>query len=557
MHWHLLVLLGTLLSTAVQAHQVIYQVVANPPPNASVGVAIGEYVYGLKADSDIPMLYHGPGPNNEPYRYVVYDGTNQLLDFESFERPAIQHAERTFNEVYNRPWNKLKLTELPQLYNFSSYSKNADPGASKLFDEGTIATLHFQAPNDELHNMHTNKIQKIKVTGTLTYINYDNIQQIEDVEIKIGGHSSRGWAKVPYKIKIPSTAEDGLHRRWELKLRSEATDPTMMREKIYSDLLKSTGVLAARGAYVRVYMNDTPIGLYLLMDDAGSESYIRETIHDGDPSVTLGAMIQGDAGKGEYSASFEFEGFDESLYDERVYDVKTEGPEGEGTAMKFLLQFMDFINQYEPSEQPNDVQALNVWQPKIDMVRYVRQMALEWIGGSWDAVIYSGNNFMLYRHPQTKQFIMVPMDFDYTFGNGLEADQRYIMTGTWQEFTSNRKPHSYLWEKVKATAFLEALYEQTLKEINDQLTNPDVLLKRIDSMVYFLQHDVAWDRSLDKMTAGLVKPWTTDDFVKSLNQGLGETDNLVGLEEWIKLKYNSTNTYFAAKTDEAQGQVAQ
>lgn len=66
----------------------------------------------------------------------------------------------------------------------------------------------------------------------------------------MGGHSSKKWAKVPYKLKIPLDT-DGLYNRWELKLRSEPTDPTMVREKLYTDLLEASGVLAAHGAYVR------------------------------------------------------------------------------------------------------------------------------------------------------------------------------------------------------------------------------------------------------------------------------------------------------------------
>jgi hypothetical protein len=68
----------------------------------------------------------------------------------------------------------------------------------------------------------------------------------------VSGHSSRAWSKVPYKLKISNKAyPDGLYRRWNLKLRSEATDPTMVREKLYNDVLQSTAVMAARGAYVR------------------------------------------------------------------------------------------------------------------------------------------------------------------------------------------------------------------------------------------------------------------------------------------------------------------
>lgn len=68
----------------------------------------------------------------------------------------------------------------------------------------------------------------------------------------MSGHSSRFWSKIPYKVKIDHEEyPDGLYRRWNFKLRPESTDPTMMREKLYNDILKSTGIVAARGNYVR------------------------------------------------------------------------------------------------------------------------------------------------------------------------------------------------------------------------------------------------------------------------------------------------------------------
>jgi hypothetical protein len=84
---------------------------------------------------------------------------------------------------------------------------------------------------------------------TLFLLSYDHVQNFEKVTLKIGGHSSRKWSKVPYKLKLKSPK--GLYDRWQFKLRPEATDPTMIREKLYSDVLQASGVLAPRGAYAR------------------------------------------------------------------------------------------------------------------------------------------------------------------------------------------------------------------------------------------------------------------------------------------------------------------
>ncbi|KAG0180597.1 hypothetical protein DFQ29_000355 [Apophysomyces sp. BC1021] len=511
---------------------VTYRAVVNPPdPAHTVGVAVGTDVYAMEADPRIPLLYAGRAPGQAPYRYVILDTSKTIIDFEKFERPAIEQANQTFNEVFGRPWNKLSLFTLPQLYPFEPN----DSGLSKLYEEGGVATLHFEGSDSDIRDMHTNKMErKLSVNGRLTYI-----RQFGHVNIKIGGHSSRNWAKVPYKISIDQDASPhGLFRRWDLKLRPGATDPTMLREKLYEDMLQSVGVLAARGAYVRLYMNGTPIGLYLLTDDSGSESYLRETIHNGDTQVQLGEMIQGDAGKGDYAANFGYRGENEAAYDDKVYEVKIDGTDGDqpSQAMRHLIQFTRFIVTYKPEAAPDSDEALQIWEPKIDMVRYIRQLALEWIGGNWDA----GNNFALYRHPITEQYIMVPMDFDYTFGNGLEEDQRNLMTATsWQEFTIGRKTHSYLWEKVKATTYLRRMYEHTLKDIDERLSNPEILYKRIESLAYLIQHDVGWDRSLERMTVGFTRPWTADDFLKSLDKGMDDDDEMIGLREWIQNKHQA------------------
>lgn len=45
----------------------------------------------------------------------------------------------------------------------------------------------------------------------------------------------------------------------------------MIREKLYNDMLHASGILAARGAYVRLYINDAPVGLFLLVDDPAAD----------------------------------------------------------------------------------------------------------------------------------------------------------------------------------------------------------------------------------------------------------------------------------------------
>ncbi|KAL0075391.1 spore coat protein coth [Phycomyces blakesleeanus] len=404
--------------------------------------------------------------------------------------------------------------------------------------------------------MHANKLKKIKVSGRLTYINYDSVQQFDQVKIKMGGHSSREWSKVPYRVKIPvDTAPQGLYRRWDLKLRPGATDPTMLREKVYDDLLQAVGVTAAKGTYVRFYINDTPVGLYLLADDSASDSFIRETFHQGNPNVALGEFVQGDAGKGDYAANLGFLGETEEAYDDKVYDVKIDGPDDQSDAMASLISFMKFIRDYNPQTVPDSEKVLELWEPWIDMISYLRQAAIEWIGGNWDGIQYSGNNYALYRVPSTEQYMAIPMDFDFTFGNGLEEDQQHLLTGKWSQFTQDRIIHSYLWENIRQTPYLVRLYESILADVNQNVSNPQKMNDRIDALAYMIQHDVNWDRSLPRLTVGKTRS-ASRNFLDSLEQGTDDLDERIGLKEWVREKYAAINRDVGAQGSEDDTQEA-
>lgn len=153
-------------------HPVTYQVVVSvPDPDAhGVGVAIGEDVYALDANPSVPLLYSGTAPSDKPYRYVILDQKQgNIVHFEPFERPPIENANHTFHETYGRPWNKISLPSLPHIYNFRYGSSSP---SSRLFEEGTIATIHIEANDADIQRMHANKFDKdlAKVHANMTYI---------------------------------------------------------------------------------------------------------------------------------------------------------------------------------------------------------------------------------------------------------------------------------------------------------------------------------------------------------------------------------------------------
>ncbi|KAG2186110.1 hypothetical protein INT43_002548 [Umbelopsis isabellina] len=513
-------------STAVITYNVVV-----PPDLAShvVGVAINDDIYPLTANPDAPMLYSGNAPGETSYRYVIVDSLENkvLLDFEKFQRPAINTLDRTYNEVFGRAWNQLSLPSIPKMYDYPYPVPE-----SKLFEEGTIASIHFRADQAEVDKMHTQFQDEIKVKGVLTYINYDSVQTFDNVKIKIGGHSTRNWAKVPYKVKISKkSSADGLYGRHQFKLRSEATDPTMVREKLYADMLTSMGVITSKGTYARFYINDRSIGIFLLVDNIASKEFVRETVHANE-DVELGTLVKGDAGKGDFAANLNFVGPNPLLYDPKTYEVKSE-IEPEGTAMQLLIDFMSFIQGYQPTTNEADIKAFSA---RIDMTSFMRSMVLEWLTGNWDGHAYSGNNYALYQHPTSMQYLYLPMDFDFTFGNGLEKDQDAIATGKVDEFTQNRPVHSFLYDKVMRIPAFQEMYNTILYDAITKVFNLEVTEPRMNALTYMLQHEVNWDHSLKRQSVGIHQARLDIDYLATFDQGTGDIDMTYGLREWIKLK---------------------
>ena len=86
--------------------------------------------------------------------------------------------------------------------------------------------------------------------------------------VRFKGESSYDFypgKKKPFRIKfnkfIKGQDFKGLE---ELNLTNNFKDPSMMREKLYLDLLNKEGLPAPRATYAKVYINDKYWGLYLV-----------------------------------------------------------------------------------------------------------------------------------------------------------------------------------------------------------------------------------------------------------------------------------------------------
>jgi len=79
----------------------------------------------------------------------------------------------------------------------------------------------------------------------------------------VGGKYTKSFEKLGYNIKIK---KGNLLERKNLRLRTEAVDPSFLREKVAYDICNVIGLPSLSLNYARVFFNDKYMGLYALRD---------------------------------------------------------------------------------------------------------------------------------------------------------------------------------------------------------------------------------------------------------------------------------------------------
>ena len=112
--------------------------------------------------------------------------------------------------------------------------------------------------------------------------------------VRFKGESSYDFypgKKKPFRIKfnkfIKGQDFKGLE---ELNLTNNFKDPSMMREKLYLDILNKEGLPAPRATYAKVYINDKYWGLYLI-NESIDKVFLETRFNDSKGNLYLISMI--------------------------------------------------------------------------------------------------------------------------------------------------------------------------------------------------------------------------------------------------------------------------
>ncbi|KAF9289182.1 hypothetical protein BGZ68_009880 [Mortierella alpina] len=527
--------LGAVLPSAFS---VTYNVVGFPDTDAgSFGVSVRGKVTKLTTTPETFPLWSAnvaEADASNKYRYVKLAADGKTIEQESFSRTFAGSQAATPNEFYMRKPSK-KLKALPQVYS------DVRPKASRAFDDNQIGTVHLTVDPAAFADMVANPLDEERkaIKASFRFINGDTVYSAAETKVKVSGHGTRKYKKLSLRVKFDEDKGETFFDRPIIKLRSEVNDPTMIREKLYFDLLNSVGVPTSQGAYVRVYVNKKPFGFHLMAEDIETP-FLRSAIHGGKlQTKELGSLNQMGSHVIGLEASMMYQGPKSVDYNPEIYSNKNLGDPTKNTKEEPLAQFIQFLkelNDYAPSK----TNGVKFWKSRLDLDGFLRSMALEYLGGAWDSYWWKGNNYFMYFNPTKNVWQFLPTDFDSTFSNGNRPDVDVI----YKQFAASRlrrqgKDHPLISKLILAKdTDTNKLFEKILLDITKKVFNPTALNSRIDAYKVMIQEEVKWDYAIDRSkNPGKAVGWTMTDFEKSITGPVkGVSD---GIKPWIQKRDKS------------------
>ncbi|KAI9026485.1 coth protein-domain-containing protein [Phycomyces nitens] len=487
------VLIAAVLVAGKPKDRITYSVIYLAGGQQDISVVVDNVAYPLSQSSQVPVLYTGSAPiASYGYKYSASTGRNSAKT-EDFTRNKTE--EDTPNETFGRRWNTRTISKVNSILPPIS---SMDRIESLLHIDGEIPTIYFSGNQSAFDNMHNNPMEEIAVVANVSYISPHDVKVFLNVELELGGLSSRIFQKLSYNIKLKKSAENHLYGYRRLKLRAINNDFSYIRESLGYDIIKAVGVASTEFSYVRVIMNDRPLGLFGLIENY-KDPWIKNEFANGDKEYEQGILYQSvyqmDNGNPNITLS-DLSYFDNTTkYEGGAYKIKAEPTKGTADFQP-LIEFTKFIN-----DAPTDADdAAEIWNKKLDTESFLRCVALEVLLGFSDGYIGTGNNYYLYYDPKAQRYVYLPSDIDLIFGSGFLSTVS-MTTGNYLDFPGfHLRP---LTNKIVQVHEFKARLEELIFEIIRKLYSLQELEKHIDDVADMIEEDVAWDYSLPRVSKGV------------------------------------------------------
>ncbi|KAK4509112.1 uncharacterized protein ATC70_007462 [Mucor velutinosus] len=523
--------LAVLFFQIIQAADVEYSVVAFPQDQQNVAVIVGGQAYPLTRSTDYPNIFKGVAPAGEQYRYSLTGGAGDVV--ETNFRAQQAGIAATGNEFFNRTQTVYNVPALPQAYNPIYH-----PLQSNMNRSDEIATIILEANATGFSEILANPLGSHDYTqvSKMTYIANKEVFSFTNAGIKNSGQSTREFAKQSYKVKLNEFTKTGpkelIYGRTTFKLRAHETDPTFVREKLMLDCLAASGGATLQGNFVRLFVNNKPMGLYLMTDDS-TTNFINAALRGGNQKFQYtGPTYKGNALSPSFEGNLVYKDDLQESYNDTIYKLEDAGNMkktlNETNAKTPLIEFIKELAAIDPTQMVDEA-SKGPLEKLLNPQNLMIHMAMNFLSGSWDGFWHQASNYYLTKETSSGQWTIISYDFDETFGLGAP---HYMSTTPYENFTrpDSQRP---LIDAVIKSPYYKAEFEKVVQTLVKRFFKASAVNPRLEAWKAMLREDVEYDLSLPAESVGIKPQWTLWNFENNLNATDGES---MGVAEWVNTR---------------------
>ena len=372
------------------------------------------------------------------------------------------------------------LPEIPALLPYPQYSSWDQYGDDNpIFNESTIAQIYLTISQEDLDFLINpiNQNARDYLRANFSFYNGPTTQVLEDIGIRIQGGYSQTFAKKSWKISFSHFVSG---RTWaqqkKISLKDASMDPLYLREKASIAAIYSMGAPTQRASHAMVYINGMLWGLYIILEDSGSNEYLNSRFGNDDGSLW------------KCSGDLAFLGSNPALYN-MSYKPENSNADDYGP----LENFISVLNLTPDDEFEEQIQTV------MNVEFFLRTLTAEVATGNYDG-IYNANNYYLYYNTDELMYYY-RHDLDLSFGF-VDFDFRMSNRSIWEWGSAFPPgPGQLLIDRILAVPSFQQTYASYLSKlltyVNSDQNGP--FAKRVSGMHGSIKKAVSRDgwHSLD------------------------------------------------------------
>jgi len=521
----------------------------------TLGVKYGDKIE--KLSNEKYPLFTGKVEADEitKYQYVALDETGTVIQTETVDRTYTEETGKK-NEVYDRTNKSVTIPELPRPF------KNMFPMGTKKFKPFPKDIIYnVYAECDDTYNYIANEPfiggdvggkQNQAISNCTFHIVSPKKKDFSSTgSIHVIGYGSRLFKKLSWGLKF----EDKFLGRKAIKLRAMAGDPTLVREKLSTEIYKAVGIPVQEGTYARLIINNDIYGLYSLVDSF-SKKWVGAYVH-GDEDKEIGFSYKMYTSIPDYP-DFKYMGEDYNLYhryqpDE--YEDTQVDPEVEATKYERIIEFTrlfdEWLQNYGDDMSETAVTELAKF---LNIESVLRILVVDTLILALDNFWLRMSNASVYYDPDKKKYLILPYDFDKVLlgstGDFMLDPENYIYDCfTWANQHEDQIEH-FFTNNILNHPQIKARYDVILAKASRDTFAGDVVSQYINACADLIREDVQWNIDATAQLAttypGTVNHYTVEDFENNLKDGAVafqadyvENDAPFGIESFVNQRGNS------------------